>query len=215
MADEIISIFNEKIASRYEGWYETKEGRYYDNLEKQLILKLLKPARGESLLDVGCGTGHHLRWLKDFGLELAGVDHSSPMLEVAKKDLSKDIKLQLADTKNLPYQENSFDIVMMITTLEFLDEPKLALKEALRVCKEKLFLGVLNKYSWLSFRRRIRGIFLEDPIWSYARFFSVWGLLRLIHSLNGSLKVRWETCIPNPQGRNPFGAFIGVLVSPV
>ena len=207
-----ISIFNEKIASAYEGWYETKEGRYYDNLEKQLILRLLKPARGESILDIGCGTGHHLRWLASFGLKLAGVDNSSPMLEVAKRDLGKDIELRLADAKELPYPEDSFDIVMMITTLEFLQEPKLALKEALRVCKARIFLGVLNKYSWLSVRRRVRGIFLEDPIWRYARFYSVRGLVRLIYNLDKTLKVHWEACIPNSGGKNPFGAFIGVLM---
>jgi len=212
MAGGKTSIFNEKAAKGYEGWYETKEGKYYDKLEKQLILRLLKPARGESLLDIGCGTGHHLRWLASFGLKLAGVDNSSPMLEVAKRDLNKDIELRLADAEDLPYPEDSFDIVMMITTLEFLEEPKLALKEALRVCKDRVLLGVMNKYSWLSVRRRAKGIFLKDPIWGYPRFYGVRELARLVKGLDKNLKVCWQTCIPNSQGRNPFGAFIGVLI---
>lgn len=206
------SIFNEKIAENYDRWYESKEGRHFDELEKDLMLKLIKPKYGESLLDIGCGTGHHLKWFKIFGLKLAGVDNSEAMLEVAKRNLNRVIELQLADAKKLPYPENRFDIVTMITTLEFLDDPRPGLREALRVTKNRAFLGVLNKYSLLSLKRRIKGIFLKDPIWSYARFFSIWELLRLIKGLDGNLKANWETVIPNSGGRNPFGAFIGILI---
>ena len=205
-------IFNERIAKGYESWYDTKKGIYFDKLEKQLILKSIEPKYNESLLDIGCGTGHHLRWLKAFGLRLAGIDNSKFMLDAARRSLGEDVELRIGDAKDLLYKDESYDIVMMITTLEFLDEPRLALKEALRVAKDRIFLGVLNKYCPLSIKRRIKGIFLKDPIWSYARFFSVWELLKLIKSLDGNLKADWETVISNSGGKNPFGAFIGILI---
>jgi len=205
-------IFNEKIARNYDKWYESKKGKYYDGLEKNLMWKLIKPTYGESLLDIGCGTGHHLRWFRSWGLKGTGVDNSPYMLEVARRTLDEEIELTLSDAENLPFPERLFDIVCMITTLEFLGNPKVALKEALRVSKGRVFLGVLNKYSSMSLKRRLKGIFFKDPIWSYARFFSAQELVKLIESLDANLKVHWETAIPNSEGRNPFGVFIGILI---
>lgn len=216
-------LFNEKIARNYDSWYESKKGKYCDGLEKNLMWKLIKPAFGESLLDIGCGTGHHLRWFRSWGLKVAGIDNSPYMLQVARRNLGDEVKLELADAENLPFRPEQFDIVCMITTLEFLDDLKLVLKEALRVSKNRAFLGVLNKYSSISLKRRLKGIIFSDPIWGYARFFSVRELLKLIKGLDESskrprairgenLEVGWETCIPNSDGRNPFGAFIGVLI---
>ena len=72
-------IFNKTRAEKYENWYETKKGRHLDNLEKQVMFKLIQPRYQEKLLDVGCGTGHQLRWFSIFGLRLTGVDISEEM----------------------------------------------------------------------------------------------------------------------------------------
>lgn len=205
-------IFNEKIAEKYNSWYESKKGKYCDGLEKNLIWKLIKPIYGESLLDIGCGTGHHLKWFRSLGLKVTGCDNSPYMLKVARRSLGDDVELRLCDAKKLPYQKGLFDIVCMITTLEFLDDPKLAVKEALRVSRSRVFLGVLNKYSPMSLKRKLKGIFLKDPIWTHARLFSTHGLIKLSKALHKNLEVSWETCIPNSKGKNPFGAFIGVLI---
>jgi len=208
-------IFNEKIAKNYDRWYESKKGKHYDGLEKNLMWKLIKPAYGESLLDIDCGTGHHLKWFRSWGLKVTGVDNSPYMLQVARGNLGQDVELGLVDAENLPFRPEQFDIVCMITTLEFLDDPKLSIKEALSVCKNRVFLGVLNRYSAMSLKRRVKGMMFSDPIWKYAKFFSVRELVRLIKGLDEDLKVHWETTIPNSNGRNPFGAFIGLLIKKV
>ena len=208
-------IFNEMVARNYDKWYESKKGKYYDGLEKNLMWKLIKPTYGKSLLDIGCGTGHHLRWFKSWGLKVTGVDNSPYMLEVARRSLGEEIELTLSDAENLPFRPEQFDIVCMITTLEFLDDPKLAIKEALRVSKNRVFLGVLNRYSAMSLKRRVKGMMFSDPIWKYVKFFSVRELVKLIKGLDEDLKVHWETTIPNSNGRNPFGAFIGLLIKKV
>ena len=89
--------------------------------------------------------------------------------------------------------------------------PALALKEALRVSKDKVFLGVLNKYSLLSLKRRLKGLF-KSSVYNQARFFSICQLIGLIKSLDKDLLIHWETTTGNSCGRNPFGAFIGILI---
>ncbi len=205
------TIFGEEIAENYECWYETKEGKLFDNLEKQLILRLIRPKNGESLLDIGCGTGHFLRWFKNSGLRISGVDNSADMLNIAKKDLNEETELKLANAEKLPYPENKFDIVTMITTLEFLDKPEVSLKEAIRVAKKRVFLGFLNKYSLLSLKRRIKGFF-KDSIYNEAKFYSIRKLIRLTRSIDKELEIIWESVGGRFESKNPFGPFIGLLI---
>ncbi|MEA3560799.1 MAG: methyltransferase domain-containing protein [Candidatus Omnitrophota bacterium] len=205
------SNFNGQIAADYDNWYESKKGRFFDKLEKALILRLIKPNPGMKLLDIGCGTAHHIIWFKELRLKPAGVDGSPDMLDIARRKIGQGIELKLAAAENLPFADESFDIVTMITTLEFLAKPALALKEALRVSKDKVFLGVLNRYSVLSLKRRLKGLF-KPSVYNQARFFSICQLMVLIKGLDKNLSVCWETTIPNSHGRNPFGVFIGVLI---
>ncbi len=200
------TVFDQKLAETYDAWYGTREGRYFDQREKTIILKHIKPIDGDRLLDVGCGTGHHLSWLQVFGLRLTGVDNSMDMLGVARKRLDKSIRLCLANAHKLPFTEAQFNIVTLITTLEFVTSPEEALVEALRVSKDRVFLGVLNKYWFTAFKRRIKGKF-RDSIYNYARFFSLKELLSLIRSLDRHLKIDYEA---TSGGKNPFGAFMGI-----
>ncbi|HLV09456.1 MAG TPA: hypothetical protein VKY40_04540, partial [Halanaerobiales bacterium] len=51
-------IFNQQEAQDYDEWYETRAGALIDQLETELVFRLLKPSRGEKILDAGCGTGN-------------------------------------------------------------------------------------------------------------------------------------------------------------
>jgi ubiquinone/menaquinone biosynthesis C-methylase UbiE len=205
-------VFNERIASSYESWYDSKRGRIYDELEKELILELVSPQDCKSLLEVGCGTGHFLKWFSNFGLRVVGIDNSSYMIEEARENLSKDIELKIMDAHQLNYSDSSFDVVSLITTLEFLDNPQKAITEAFRVAKEKVFLGVLNKFSLLNIKRRIKGIF-KSTVYNHAKFYSVRELLSLVKKSNINFSYDWATVIPNRPSKNIFGAFIGITLT--
>jgi len=205
-----VNVFDERIAKDYNRWYV--ENYKIDKLEKDLILKLIKPNYGDTLLDIGCGCGWHIKWFKDLGLKPQGIDVSSYMVEEAKRFLSKEIEIKVMDAKSLEFSDSSFDIVTLITVLEFVDDPLLVLKEAIRVSKRKIFLGILNKHSWLGLKRRIEAFFKES-IYRYARFYSVGEVLNLIELTDKYSQVKWETVIPWPPSKNYFGGFIGVLVN--
>ena len=100
-----------------------------------------------SVLDVGCAKGFMLYdfWNIIPGITVAGVDISSYALSeasIAVKDF-----LVLGNAKNLPYRDNSFDLVISINTVHNLEleECKKAIAEIERVKKKHAFL-VLDSY---------------------------------------------------------------------
>ena len=128
--------FGTDIAARYDDWYRTPEGAYADAAERELFLRLVRPYQGQRLLEVGCGTGRNLRFFKGLGLEVAGIDQSEAMLQVASRNLDPDMPVQAGSAEALPFDDRSFDIVALITVLEFSRDPDAALREEGRVAGE-------------------------------------------------------------------------------
>jgi ubiquinone/menaquinone biosynthesis C-methylase UbiE len=202
------------IVTGYEAWYETS-GRRADRLEKALLNRLLVGfSRARTLLEVGCGTGHFTRWFGEQGLQVMGLDLSLPML-------AETIRLGsppcvLGDALALPFLDGAFDLVALITTLEFVTDPIQALSEAIRVAQHGLILGVLNRQSLLAWRRERSG----EALWQMARFFTPTELVRLVQQAATGKRVRilWRTTLwPGWPGELPlpWGGFIGMAVSMV
>jgi ubiquinone/menaquinone biosynthesis C-methylase UbiE len=94
------------------------------------------PERGDGrrLLDVGCGTGHHLASYRDRGFEVAGVDGSEAMIARARAKNPGAIVLP-ADVETLPFAAASFDYVLCIEVLRYLPDCGPCLGEIRRVLK--------------------------------------------------------------------------------
>ena len=56
----------------YEAWYHTPRGHWIGVCEGALLRNLLRPEAGDSLLDVGCGTGYFSRHFARLGCRLPG-----------------------------------------------------------------------------------------------------------------------------------------------
>lgn len=155
------------IASEYDSWYDTDTGGEYDHLEKAMMLEMMGDARVPhlgKLLDIGCGTGHWTIFFKGLGYLVEGIDTSKNMLEIARsKDLS--IPFLEGDGCNLPHTDEQFDIVSLITVLEFSTEPVSLLMESFRVLRSggALIIGSLNRNSELATALR------ENPMAPYDR----------------------------------------------
>ncbi len=210
--------------NKYEAWYTTPKGRFVDLLEKKVIAGLCRIRRGDKVLEIGCGTGHFSTYFKELGADVVGLDTSPEMLKVAK-DLRGELEIDFnkGDAYHLPFADDSFDLVAMITTLEFISSPKKALEEAFRVSKGKVFLGILNKNSLLARKRKRSG----KKVWQEAHFYS----LKEVRDILGEDKrIKWKSVVHLPlvdsdfafnmrlslenwlsRLRLPFGAFIGVL----
>lgn len=202
---------NPEVVRGYEKWYAGR-GRRADRLEKRLLAELLADfPQDASVLEVGCGTGHFTRWLAEKGYRVVGVDCSALMLAEARKH--DEIQYVPGDASALPFGDVSFDIVVFITSLEFVPDPLRALSEALRVARQALLLGVLNRCSLLALARRASG---RAP-WNVARFFSPGDLARLVRRSAGQrlAQVRWRTTLWPVPGLGslwlPWGGFVGML----
>jgi ubiquinone/menaquinone biosynthesis C-methylase UbiE len=137
-----------RIADSYDKWYSTARGFVYDRLEKKAIDRLLPNGdNGSRLLEVGCGTGHWSEYFSNRGFEVTGVDISKEMIEVAKNKHIAKSQFQVADGENLPFADESFDLAVAVTTLEFTANPEKMVSEMARCVKKpagKLIVGVLN-----------------------------------------------------------------------
>ena len=135
--------------------------RFYDYLTgaferkySSMALDRLSIKEGETVLEIGFGTGYCLRRIAQFVGETGkayGIDISSGMLEVTRRRLEKAklmdrTELYCADAANLPYDDNIFDAVFMSFTLELFDTPEIPelLKEVKRVLKPGGRLGVAS-----------------------------------------------------------------------
>ncbi len=220
-------LFDQDMARRYDAWFMSPMGRHVEEVENQLILDLVRPQTGESLLDVGCGTGNHLLLFKQLGLDVSGIDPSEPMLEVAREKLGGAVELRVASAEDLPFDDNSFDIVTLISSMEFA-QPFHALSEAVRVARSRVFVGVLNSFSANGVQRRMESL-LRPTVYRHARFYNIWELQSLVHKVVGMCRVQWGSVLwlPlkfhsldrslarwMPRLRNPLGAFLGMRIEP-
>lgn len=96
-----------------------------------------------TVLDLGSGDGLLLSLLKEKGIEGKGLDLSE---EGVTKANNKGLRTQVFDfgNKPLPFPDKSFDTVIMLDILEHLYDPLSVLKEAKRVSKNNVIVGVPN-----------------------------------------------------------------------
>ncbi len=199
------------LATAYENWYET-DGRRADLLEKRLLQRLFRRfPEASTVLEVGCGTGHFTRWMASEGYRSIGADISPVMLAEARR-LGTRTCIE-ADAGRLPFRTGSFDLVSLITALEFIERPVLVAREAFRVARRGLILGCINRHSRLGRRLGARG----GPIWGSGRLFTTGDLVRIVRrALQGHpASVFWRTTLWPvwPGGLPlPWGGFIGMAV---
>jgi ubiquinone/menaquinone biosynthesis C-methylase UbiE len=92
-------------------------GRYqiFDEIDK--VLTALP--KGSRILDLGCGTGHFSNYMRQRGYEVVGLDPSTKMLDFARKNFP-DITFVEGISSALPFEENTFDLIISIEVLRYL-----------------------------------------------------------------------------------------------
>lgn len=109
-------------AAFYDQW--TNIAGYGDTLEEALDEITIEPA---SILDLATGTGFVSRMLKEAypEAEVTGVDVAPEMVAIAQHEAvanGLDIKYELADNSELPFDDETFDLVVMQNAFPFLSE---------------------------------------------------------------------------------------------
>lgn len=130
------STNQEEIKQWFEKTYATRAEQYLRPPKAyETFLHLLHPNKGEKLLDVACGIGQLLLVAEQFGLEASGIDLSENAIAKAKVRLPN-AHFQQGNAESLPYQDEAFDHITCIGSLERIINLEQALAEQLRVGKK-------------------------------------------------------------------------------
>ncbi|MDI6721040.1 MAG: class I SAM-dependent methyltransferase [Candidatus Aenigmarchaeota archaeon] len=139
--------FYDRTAEIYDGRHDNATARRICHMEEKLIKKYTNGL----VLDIGCGTGGHLKFA-----DWIGIDVSKNMLATARK--KSDVNLSAARAEFLPFRDESLDSLCMFNVLNLCDAEQ-ACREAARVVKRNGVAIVSATSAWdrknISFFRRL------------------------------------------------------------
>lgn len=176
----------EAHAARYDAWFERHQAAYVSEL---LALRPFVPITGRGL-EIGVGSG---RFAVPLGVHV-GVDPSRTMLARARV---RGVEVFEGTAEHLPFADDSFDHVLIVTTLCFVDSPAAMLAQARRVLKPGgiLVMGFIDRESRLGRdyeAHREASVFYRD-----ATFYSARDVERLL--LDAGFSVRsWAQTLAHP-----------------
>lgn len=205
-------------AAQYDAWYQTARGSWIGQTEYDLLRAALAPHPGETVIDIGCGTGYFTRRFALDGHAVTGVDVDPGMVKFARRHAASGERYVCADARHLPFADRAFDLSISVTALCFIRDERSAFAEMLRVSRRSFALGLLNRRSLLYLQkgRKAQGAYRGAH----------WHTTREVRSLMSDLAVEdylVQSAIFVPTGsglarvverhlpnRLPLGAFIVV-----
>ncbi len=162
--------------------------RFYDRLMEpinrplhQLMVSLADPGPDAQVLDIGCGTGLLLEAFltaTDGAAEIHGLDRSPAMLDVARDRLGTRADLTVGDATDMPYGNDTFDIVTCSLMLHELDTDlaRAILAEADRVARPNATIIITDYYvGSLRFKGRLwRAFSYGAEFFAGVKHFAAW-----------------------------------------
>ncbi len=119
--------FNDTYKSRGTSYLRPKEAYY-------IFMELMGAKSGGKILDVACGLGQMLKVAKDYDMDLYGVDISDVAIGMAKEALPN-AHLSVENAESLPFEDNTFDFITCLGSLERMLDLDKVLSEQVRVAK--------------------------------------------------------------------------------
>lgn len=157
------------IEAKVQGDYDTIAQAFFDSRsnmrwpELDAMIAELKP--GQKILDIGCGTGRLCKQVEEKSVDYFGVDISSKEIELARQACPAG-DFQIASMRNLPFEDETFDVIFHIAALHHLvtkQERLEALAEVYRVLKpggtfNLTVMGLFQSKFWKLFLNKTKGL---------------------------------------------------------
>jgi len=135
---------NYKTDKKYEEYYyqlADKDNRWTEGRGKN-ILNFIKEhlAMGQSILEIGCGTGGIAKYLPK-GVSYTGIDISNfAITRACKLYKNKTTRFIRADIDNFSFEEQQFDLILGVFTIEHLRKPKIVLQRVFKALRSGGYL---------------------------------------------------------------------------
>jgi SAM-dependent methyltransferase len=173
----------QRYTGQYEDWFSDHRWVYEAELR---AVKALLPGSDRGL-EVGVGTG---RFAKPLGIK-TGLEPSVRMREIARR---RGIKVLAGVAENLPFGDGEFDLVLMVTTVCFLDDIHQAFQEAHRVLANDGFFiaGIVDRNSPIG--QQYLKHQNESVFYKLATFFSVDEVVKIMRQ-SGFIDFRFRQTI--------------------
>lgn len=125
-----------KVASWYDELLESSDDTYQEKLIKPNLLRILNPADGQEILDVGCGQGYFAREIAKTGAKVLGIDIGGELIKIAKEKSGVNEKYLVLSAENLLSITNGrFDAAICVLALQNIKNFSAAILEISRVLK--------------------------------------------------------------------------------
>lgn len=159
----------DKKAIEYDQWFDKHQNVFYSEL---LAIKRFVPA-GQDGVGIGVGTG---RFASHLGIQ-KGIE---PALGMAKIARERGVDVIEGVAESLPYADNQFDFVLMVTVDCFVDNIEKAYNEAYRVLKTEgiIIIGLLDKNGVIA--KKYQAKKAVDSVYRLANFHSTEETVRML-----------------------------------
>lgn len=179
MSPEDRQISHRDIKEYYDGSYygsdaavSTARTRHLRSLARRLRLE-----PGNEILDVACGRGEWLAVARDHGCEVSGIDISEKAIAACSRSLPEAV-VEQGVAESLPWDDDSFDVVTCLGSLEHFLDPVAAIREMVRVAKEDArFLILVPNSGFLTARLGLYGGTNQSDVREEVRSLDEWRAL--------------------------------------
>lgn len=165
-----------------DSYINEQEKSDFVEINKKIICDRFCKVSGKEILDLGCGYGYYTDLLREFGNNVIGCDGSEKMLEYAKERYTK-YEFQLVDIeKELPYGDNTFDIILSNQVLMDIKNIESVVTECARVIKDGgiLYIGIVHpafyNSDWqVDYKGFCKGKIMDKYLSEYSKINNFWG----------------------------------------
>ena len=141
----------------FEFLFDMEQHHFWYTGRREIIHALLQQMYHNRLSDIamieiGCGNGNALQFLKSKGINIEGGDLFLEALQFCRRRV--DVPLYQLDALSTPFASEQYDVVGLFDVIEHIDDDEAVLKEIHRICKPggRIILTVpANKWLWSYF----------------------------------------------------------------
>lgn len=124
-----------KVAPWYHNLLKAKSGTYQHDVILPNLLRLLAPKKGQTILDLACGSGFFAREFAKSGAQVTGIDIAPELIAFAKKEIPN-VDFFVASADRIPMvKSKTVDAVTIILSLQNIENMAGVLAECARVLK--------------------------------------------------------------------------------